>query len=137
MALQPKKMKHRKMQKGRSKGASSKGAELAFGNFGLKAMGTCWITGKQIEASRRAITRSLKRKGKLWIRIFPDKPVTSKGAEVPMGGGKGTVSHYVFPIRPGRIIFELLGTEEDLAKEAFRKAAAKLPIKTRFVSKDH
>ena len=137
MVLQPKKMKHRKWQKGRSKGVSSKGVELAFGNFGLKSMGTCWITSNQIEAARRSITRSLKRKGKLWIRIFPDKPVTSKGSEVPMGGGKGSLSHYVFPIRPGRIIFELSGVEQELAKEAFRKASAKLPIKTKFIKKEH
>ncbi len=133
--MQPRKMKHRKWHKGRSKGISRRGAEVAFGNFGLKAMGSKWITGEQIEASRRAITRTLKRKGKLWIRIFPTKPVTSKGAETPMGGGKGAVSHYVFPIKPGRIIFELSGVEEDSAKEAFRKAGDKLPIKTKFVKR--
>ena len=133
--MQPRKMKHRKWHKGRSNGISRRGAEVAFGNFGLKAMGSKWITGDQIEASRRAITRTLNRKGKLWIRIFPTKPVTSKGAETPMGGGKGSVSHYVFPIRPGRIIFELSGIEEDSAKEAFRKAGDKLPIKTKFVKR--
>ncbi len=133
--LQPKKMKHRKWHKGRSRRMSTRGTDIAFGSFALKAMGTKWITSNQIEASRRSITRALKRKGKLWIRIFPDKPVTSKGSEVPMGGGKGSVSHYVFPITPGRIIFELAGVEEDLAKEALRKAAAKLPIKTKFIKK--
>lgn len=126
-------MKHRKWHKGRSKGIARRGTELCFGSFGLKSMGTRWITSSQIEASRRAITRELKRKGKLWIRIFPQKPITSKGAEVPMGGGKGSVSHYVFPITPGRIIFELDGVEESVAREAFRKAAGKLPIKTKFV----
>lgn len=133
--LQPKKTKHRKMFKGRSRGVSTKGSRVAFGSFALKSLGTKWITGAQIEAGRRAVTRTLKRKGKLWIRIFPDKPITSKGAEVPMGGGKGSVSHYVFPIKPGRIIFELDGVEEDLAREAFRKAGTKLPIKTKFVKK--
>ena len=123
------------MFKGRSKGVSTKGSQVSFGSFALKSVGTKWITGAQIEAGRRAVTRTLKRKGKLWIRIFPDKPVTAKGAEVPMGGGKGSVSHYVFPIKPGRIIFELDGVEEDLAREAFRKAGTKLPIKTKFVKK--
>lgn len=135
MPMQPRKMKHRKWHKGRSKGIESRGTEVSFGNFGLKAMAAKWITGNQIEAARRAITRSLKRKGKLWIRIFPTKPVTAKGAETPMGGGKGSVSHYVFPIKPGRIIFELSGVEEDSAKAAFRKAGDKLPIKTKFVKR--
>lgn len=135
MTLQPKKMKHRKWHKGRSRGTASKGNEIAFGSFGLMAMGTKWISAVQIEASRRSITRTLKRKGKLWIRIFPYKPITAKGAEVPMGGGKGAVDHYVFPITPGRIIFELDGTDEETAREAFRKAGDKLSIKTRFVKK--
>jgi len=134
--LQPKKMKHRKWQKGRTKGVASRGSRLSFGSFGLKAMGTRWITAAQIEAGRRAVTRTLKRKGKLWIRIFPQKPVTAKGSEVPMGGGKGSVDGYVFPIKPGKIIFELDGVEEGMAKEAFRKAAAKLPIKTQFIKRD-
>ncbi len=98
-------------------------------------MGQKWIKASQIEAARRAITRTLKRKGKLWIRIFPAKPITSKGSEVPMGGGKGSVSHYVFPITPGRIIFELDGVEEKLAKDAFRKASDKLPVATKFVKR--
>jgi large subunit ribosomal protein L16 len=136
MLLQPRKMKYRKWHKGRSKGVESKGTELAFGSFGLKSLGTKWIKANQLEAARIAIVRTLKRKGKLWIRIFPHKPVTSKGTEVPMGGGKGNVSHYVFPIRPGRIIFELDGIKEDIAREALRKAAAKLPIKTKFVKKE-
>ncbi len=133
--LQPKKVKHRKWQKGRSKGITKGGAELSFGSFGLKAMETCWISARQIEAARRAIIRYFKRGGKLWIRIFPDKPITSKGTEASMGGGKGSVEYYVFPIKPGRIIFEIEGIEESLAKEAFRKAADKLPIKTKFVKK--
>jgi large subunit ribosomal protein L16 len=131
--LQPKKVKHRKMQKGRSKGIETRGTELAFGDFGLKGMEAKWITARQIEAARRAIIKYLRKGGKLWIRVFPDKPVTTKGVEVPMGGGKGSVSHYVFPLKPGRIIFELAGVDEKIAREAFRKASAKLPIKTKFV----
>ena len=133
--FQPRKVKHRKMQKGRSKGKETRGTTITFGDFGLKSMGTKWITARQIEAARRVIIRYLKKRGKLWIRIFPDKPVTTKGTEVPMGGGKGSVSHYVFPIKPGRIIFELGGVDEETAREAFRKAGAKLPIKTKFVKK--
>ena len=129
-------MKHRKHHKGRSRGVAQRGSEIAFGSFGLKAMGTKWISSVQIESARRAVTRTLKRKGKLWIRIFPAKPVTVKGAEVPMGGGKGTVDHYVFPITPGRIIFELDGTDEATAREAFKKAGDKLSIKTKFVKKE-
>ena len=105
--LAPRKFKHRKWRKGRSKGKSSRGTEIAFGSFGLKSLETRWISARQIEASRRAIIRYLKKGGKLCIRIFPDKPVTRKGTEVPMGGGKGGVSHYVFPIKPGKIIFEI------------------------------
>jgi len=133
--LQPKKMKYPKWHKGRSKGIERRGTELAFGSFGLKSMGTKWITQKQIEAARLAIVRALKKKGKLWIRIFPHKPVTSKGSEAPMGGGKGKISHYVFPIRPGRIIFELEGVNEEKAREVLKKASAKLPIKTKFVKR--
>lgn len=133
--LMPKKVKHRKWQKGRSKGIESRGSELAFGKFGLKSLETHWITSRQIEAGRRAILRYLKKGGKLWIRIFPQKPVTTKGVEVPMGGGKGSVSHYVFPIKPGRIIFELEGIKEEEAKEALRKAGTKLPIKTKFIKR--
>lgn len=136
MLLGPRKVKYRKWQKGRSKGVESRGTELAFGSFGLKSLGTKWITARQLEAARRAIIRYLKKGGKLWIRIFPYKPVTFKGVEVPMGGGKGDVDHYVFPIRPGRIIFELDGISEEMAKEAFRKANDKLPIKTRFVKRN-
>jgi len=131
--LLPKKVKHRKWRKGRSKGIESRATELAFGAFGLKSLGTKWLTARQIEAARRVIIRYLKKGGKLWIRIFPDKPVTRKGAEVPMGGGKGAVEHYVFPVRPGRIIFELDGIKEEIAREAFRKASDKLSIKTKFI----
>ena len=133
--LAPRKVKHRKWRKGRSKGKSSRGTEIAFGSFGLKSLETRWISARQIEASRRAIIRYLKKGGKLWIRIFPDKPVTRKGTEVPMGGGKGGVSHYVFPIKPGKIIFEIEGVKEEVAKEAFKVAADKLPIKTKFISR--
>ena len=131
----PRKVKHRKWRKGRSKGKETRGTELAFGSFGLKSLGTRWVTARQIEAARRAIIRYLKKGGKLWIRIFPDKPVTRKGTEVPMGGGKGGVSHYVFPIKPGRIIFEIEGVKEEVAKEAFKVAADKLPIKTKFIKR--
>lgn len=134
--LIPKKVKHRKWRKGRSKGQSSRGTELNFGSFGLKGLETHWISARQIEASRRAIIRYLKKGGKLWIRIFPDKPITRKGTEVPMGGGKGSVDHYVFPIKPGRIIFELDGVKEEVAKEALSKAADKLPIRTKFIKKE-
>jgi len=129
----PKKVKHRKWRKGRSKGIETRGTELVFGTFGLKSLETKWITARQIEAARRAVIRYLKKGGKLWVRIFPDKPVTKKGTEVPMGGGKGGVDHYVFPIKPGRIIFELEGLKEEQAREAFEKAADKLPIKTKFI----
>lgn len=131
----PRKVKHRKWRKGVSKGNENRATELAFGSFGLKSLSTKWISARQIEAARRAILRYMKKGGKLWIRIFPAKPVTKKGVEVPMGGGKGQVSHYVFPIKPGRIIFELDGVKEDIAKDAFKMAADKLPIKTKFVKK--
>lgn len=133
--LYPKKVKHRKWHKGRSKGLSFRATEIAFGSFGLKALETKWITSRQIEAARRAIIRYLKKGGKLWIRIFPQKPITRKGDEIPMGGGKGSVEFYVFPIKPGRIIFELDGIKEEEAREAFRKATTKLPIKTKFINR--
>ena len=131
--LQPKKVKHRKWFKGRSRGIESRGTDLAYGSFGLKAEGARWLSARQIEAARRAITHHLQRGGKVWIRVFPDKPVTKKPPEVTLGGGKGAVSHYVFPVRPGRILFELDGVPEAVAIEALRRAAAKLPIRTRFV----
>ncbi len=131
----PKKVKHRKWQRGKTKGIERRASVLGFGSYGLKSMGSKWITSQQIEASRRAIIRYLKKGGKLWIRIFPDKPVTTKGVEIPMGGGKGAVDHFVYPIRPGRIIFELDGIPESTAREAFKKASDKLPIKTKFIKK--
>jgi len=133
--MNPKKVKHRKWHKGDSSGLSKAGNEVSFGAFGLKAMGTCWMTGRQIEAARRAMTRYIKRGGKVWLRIFPDKPVTKKGAETPMGGGKGTVEYYVAIVKPGRILFEIDGISETDAREALRLAAHKLPIKTKFVVK--
>lgn len=133
--LMPKKVKHRKWRKGRSKGIESRGTELAFGTYGLKALETKWITARQIEASRRTIIRYMKKGGKLWVRIFPQKPVTRKGVEVPMGGGKGGVDHYVFPIKPGRIMFELEGLKDEQAREALKMAADKLPIKTKIITR--
>ena len=135
--LMPKKVKHRKWHKGSSEGIETRATELNFGSFGLKAMGTKWLTARQLESSRRFIIRYMKKGGKLWIRVFPDKPVTFKGAEVGMGGGKGGVDHYVYPIKPGRMIFEIDGLKEDIAKEALEGAARKLPIKTRFVKKEN
>lgn len=133
--LYPKRVKHRKEMKGRSRGIDTRGTELIFGTFGLKSLGTRWITSRQLEAARRTIMRYLKKGGKLWIRIFPQKPVTTKGTEVPMGGGKGKVSHYVFPIKPGRIIFEIEGISEEETLEALRKASDKLPIETKIIRK--
>jgi len=133
--LQPKKTKHRKRFKGRSKGIANRGTTLAFGSYGLKALEPRWISARQIEAARRVIIRYLKKGGKLWVRIFPDKPITSKGTEFKMGKGKGSVSHYSFPVKPGRIIFELEGIKEESAIKALRTAADKLPIKTKFIKK--
>lgn len=134
--LGPRKVKHRKWQRGKSKGIEVRGTELAFGSFGLKSLDTKWISARQIEAARRAIIRFLKKGGRVWVRIFPDKPITTKGVEVPMGGGKGDVDHYAFPIRPGRVIFEIEGLKEAEAKEALSKAADKLPIKTKFIKRE-
>lgn len=134
--LQPKKVKHRKWQKGRTKGIETRGTKLAFGAYGLKALETRWITSRQIEAARRAMTRYIQRGGKVWIRIFPDKPVTRKPPEVTLGGGKGSVDHYVAAVKPGRILFEMDGVSEEVASEAMRLAAHKLPVKTKFVKKD-
>lgn len=136
--LLPKKVKHRKWQKGRSRNKPHKetrGTEMAFGVFGLKALEACWLTSRQIEAARRAMTRYVQRGGKIWIKVFPDKPITKKGVEVPMGGGKGSVDHYVTVIKPGRILFEMDGVTEEIAKEAMRKASHKLPIKTSFIKR--
>jgi large subunit ribosomal protein L16 len=133
--LQPKKVKHRKWFKGRSRGIETRGTELAFGSFGLKAEEAHWVTARQIEAARRAITHHIQRGGKVWIRIFPDKPVTRKPPEVTLGGGKGAVDHYVFAVRPGRILFEMDGVSREVATEALRRAAAKLPVRTRIIAK--
>jgi len=131
--LQPKKTKYRRMQKGKMKGNAQRGTQIAFGSFGIKAMESAWITGRQIEAARQAITRHMKREGQLWIRIFPAKPITKKPAEVRMGKGKGAPEGFVSPITPGRIIFELEGVPYEVAKEALRLGAQKFPIKTKFV----
>ena len=131
--LQPKKTKFRRQQKGRMKGNAQRGHQLAFGSFGIKAMEPCWITGRQIEAARQAVTRYMKREGQIWIRIFPDKPITKKPAEVRMGKGKGAPEGFVAPITPGRIIIEAEGVSFEVAKEALRLAAQKLPIATKFV----
>ena len=135
--MQPKKQKHRKMQKGRSRRRTkeTRGVTLSFGRFGIKALTPAWITGNQIEAARKAITHSLKREGKVWIRIFPDKPITKLPPEVTLGGGKGDVSHYVAPIKPGRIIFEVDGVGEAAALEALRLAGHKLPVRTKIVTR--
>lgn len=132
----PSRVKYRKSQKRPQKGVDRSGTYLAFGSYGLKAMEARWITSKQLETCRRVIIRFLKKGGKLWIRIFPNKPVTKKGNEVPMGGGKGSVDHYVFPVRPNRILFEVDGISEQEAREALRIAASKLPIKTKFVKRE-
>jgi large subunit ribosomal protein L16 len=131
--LQPKKTKFRRSQKGKMKGNAIKGSQLAFGSFGLKAMQQTWITQKQIEAARQAMTRYMKREGQIWIRIFPDKPVTSKPAEVRMGKGKGDPEGFVAPVKPGRILIEAEGIPKNVAQEALRLAAQKLPIKTKFI----
>jgi large subunit ribosomal protein L16 len=131
--LQPKKTKFRKMQKGRMKGNAQRGHQLAFGSFGIKALEETWITSRQIEAARIAVTRYMKRQGQVWIRIFPDKPVTSKPAEVRMGKGKGAPDYWAAVVRPGRVLFECEGVSQEIAQEALRLAAQKLPIKTKFV----
>jgi len=133
--LMPKKTKYRKSHKGKRGGKASRKVNLDFGSYGLKTLESCWITSRQIEATRRVITNYTKRGGKLWIRIFPDKPVTKKGGEIPMGKGKGAVDHYVVVVKPGMIMFELEGVEENIAKKALELAAYKLPVKCRFISK--
>jgi large subunit ribosomal protein L16 len=133
--LMPKKVKHRKVMKGRTKGVATRGHELAFGDFGLKAMEHCWLTNRQIEAARIAMTRHIKRGGKIWIRIFPDRPTTSKPAETRMGSGKGAPDGWVAVIRPGRILFEMEGVTEEIAREALRLAQMKLSVASEFVSR--
>lgn len=131
--LLPRKAKYRKQFRGRMRGVAKRGSSLDFGEFGLKALEPCWLSSRQIEAARKAIVGRTKRGGKLWIRVFPDKPVTKKPAEVRMGSGKGPVDHYVAVVKPGRIIFELAGVEEKIAVDALERAAAKLPMRTRIV----
>ena len=131
--LSPRKTKHIKWQKGVLRGTASAGTRVNFGKYGLKALGNCWLTARQIEASRRAMTRFIKRGGKIWIRVFPDKPVTQKGEQSTMGSGKGPVDHYVVVVKPGVILFEMDGVTEENAREAFRLASHKLPIKTSFI----
>ncbi|NIR51052.1 50S ribosomal protein L16 [candidate division KSB1 bacterium] len=132
--LMPKRVKYRKQQRGRMKGKAARGAKLAFGQFGLKSMDPGWVTARQIEAARIAMTRHIKRGGKVWIRVFPDKPVTQKPAETRMGKGKGSPEYWVAVVKPGRILFELGGVPEELAREALRLASHKLPLHTKFVS---
>ena len=134
--LQPKKTKFRRSQKGKMKGNAKRGYTLAFGSFGIKTLQEAWITGRQIEAARQAVTRHMKREGQIWIRIFPDKPITKKTAEVRMGKGKGAPEGFVAPVSPGRIIIEADGVPKAIAKEALRLAAQKLPVTTRFVMRN-
>src|SRR5690348_146854 len=133
----PKKLKHRKHHRGHTKGRATAGAEIAFGQFALKAMESSWVTARQIESARRAMTRYVQRGGKIWIRIFPDKPVTLHGNESPMGGGKGAVDHFVAVVKRGRIMFEMDGVTPAQAKEAMRLASHKLPVRTKFLTKEH
>ncbi len=138
MLLAPRKTKHRKAHKGKPSHklpVATRGTELSFGSYGIRAMEAKWITARQIEAARRAISRYTSRGGKIWIRVFPHKPVTEKSSEVGMGKGKGAVDHYIVNLRPGKILFEIEGVTEDIAKEALRRASSKLPVKTRFIKK--
>ena len=133
--LMPKRMKYRKQMRGRMTGKAYRGSTVSFGDFGLQATEPVWMTSRQIEAARRAIVRHIRRRGKVWIRVFPDKPYTQKAAETRMGKGKGSVEYYVAVVRPGRILFEMSGVPEELARESLRRAAAKLPCKTKFVKR--
>lgn len=134
--LEPKKRKYRKEFRGKRRGKSIRGSTLAFGEYGLKALGRGWLTSRQIEAGRRAITHAIKRGGKVWIRVFPDKPVTSRPAGQRMGGGKGDIDRYVCVITPGKVIYEVAGVSKDLAMKAFSRAAAKLPFKSKVISRE-
>ena len=136
--LIPKKVKHRKWHKGRSRKRTveTRGLTISYGQYGLKALGSAWLNSRQIEAGRKTITGYLKRQGRLWVRVFPDKPVTKRPPEVTMGGGKGSVDHYVFPVKPGRVIYEIDGVEEKTALEALRRAGFKLPFKTKVITKN-
>ncbi|MGB9848089.1 MAG: 50S ribosomal protein L16 [Minisyncoccia bacterium] len=135
--LMPKKMKHRKAQKGRSRNRNldTRGTFLVFGSYGLQALESAWLTSRQIEAGRKAISGYLKKGGKIWLRVFPDKPITKRPPEVTMGGGKGDLDHFAFPLKPGRIIYEIDGVSEEIATEALRRAASKMPVKTKIVKK--
>jgi large subunit ribosomal protein L16 len=135
MLLAPSRTKYRKQHRGRMRGTAHRGNTVAFGEFGLQALEPCWLTARQIEAARIAMTRYIKRGGKVWIRVFPDKPVTAKPAETRMGGGKGAPDHWVCVVRPGRVLFEVGGVPEAVAREAMRLASHKLPIKTRFMAR--
>jgi len=134
--LQPKRIKYRKAHRGHRRGQANAGNAVSFGEFGLQAMGNSWMTARQIEAARRAITHHIRRGGKVWIRVFPDKPVSKKPAETRQGSGKGPVDHWVAVVRPGRMLFEIAGVKEDVAKEAMRLASHKLPIPTRVVERE-
>jgi large subunit ribosomal protein L16 len=134
--LMPKKVKYRKQQRGRMRGKAWRGSDVSFGDFGLKALEPCWLTDRQIEAARVAMTRKIKRGGKVWINVFPDKPYTKKPAETRMGSGKGNPEGWVAVVKPGKVMFELAGVPEDLAREALRLAGHKLPIKTKFVMRE-
>ena len=134
--LQPKRLKHRKFQRGRMKGSAQSGNTITKGDYALKAMEPCWMTARQIEAARRAVTHHFKRGGKVWINVFPDKPVTQKPAETRMGSGKGNPEGWVAVVKPGRVMFELAGVSEPLAREAMRLAGHKLPVKTKFVERE-
>ena len=134
--LMPKRVKYRKVHRGRMKGKAMRGNELAYGEYGIKALEPCWITSNQIEAARRAMTRYIRRGGNIWITIFPDKPVTEKPAETRMGSGKGAPEYWVAVVKPGRILFEMGGVSEEVAREAMRLASMKLPVRTKFVMKD-
>ena len=136
MPLMPKRSKHIKMQKGRNRGKATRGTTVAYGEYGLQTLEAGWITSNQIEAARIAMTRFIKRGGKVWIKIFPDKPITKKPAETRMGSGKGSLEYWVAPVKPGRIMFEMAGVSEEIAREAFRLAAHKLPVKTKFIVAD-
>jgi len=133
--LMPKRVKYRKQFRGRMRGRASRGVDVTFGDYGLQALEPAWITSRQIEAARRAIVRHVRRRGRLWIRIFPDKPVTAKPAETRMGKGKGSVDHWVAVVKPGRVMFEITGVSEEAAREAMNLASHKLPIKTQFVAR--
>jgi large subunit ribosomal protein L16 len=135
MLLAPSRTKYRRQHRGRMKGEAQRGSILAFGEFGLQALEACWMEARQIESARIALTRFMKRGGKVWIRVFPDKPITAKPAETRMGSGKGAVDHWVAVVKPGRIIFEIGGVSEEIAKEAVRLAGHKLPVKTRFITR--